>query len=215
MDGYDHHFGYITKLAPQKTKKTLRQQMHQTTQNHFHSKSTQNHLNGINPHNLPYRNVCHNDNFLCGLFTCSVAEIIYDFTRSTHFLSVFFFSEWPAQRASAWLHHGGFFTPDLLLLLLLLSKVGTWWNSVCCKLSMVVAVGNQRHVISGLTRPHHFWFTIPHLENVQMLGKTLLVVGLQPISRIQNVHGIKQCRLRNQLFMSIRSWLKSNKLLNA
>jgi ribosomal protein L2 len=93
MDGYDHHFGYITKLAPQKTKKTLRQQMHQTTQNHFHSKSTQNHLNGINPHNLQYRNVCHNDTFLCELFTCSVAEIIYDFTRSTHFLSVFFFSE--------------------------------------------------------------------------------------------------------------------------
>jgi hypothetical protein len=36
---------------------------------------------------------------------------------------------------------------------------------------MVVVVGNQRHVISGLTRPHHFWFAIPHLDNVQMLGK--------------------------------------------
>jgi hypothetical protein len=43
-------------------------------------------------------------------------------------------------------------------------------------------------IIVGLTRPHHFWFTIPHLENVQMLGKTLLIVGLQPILRIQNVH---------------------------
>ncbi len=43
----------------------------------------------------------------------------------------------------------------------------------------------------GLTKAHHFQFTIPGLDNVQVLGKTLLTIGLQPILRIQNAHGIK------------------------
>jgi len=53
------------------------------------------------------------------------------------------------------------------------------------------SIVSWNHLV-GLTQAHHLRFSIPCLQNVQVLSKTLLTIGLQPILKIQNSHGIKQ-----------------------